>query len=199
VLQGVSLVHWAAVLGHADLMQLLLSNGATVSVKNKQVRFATVNVQGSAHIACNISCDSSSCAKLSKTILLECMSCPSEHPSDTFWSLRTCCWCMTLQGWSPLHLACAAGHAETVALLLSHGADVLDRRPGSGMTLLHMVCQGAEFEWEEQVHPEVLQNKAAYPDIVNILVSHGADINARDSKVRHVAQHCSCKLSSRSP
>ncbi|KAL0028569.1 hypothetical protein WJX79_002655 [Trebouxia sp. C0005] len=55
-----------------------------------------------------------------------------------------------------------------------------------------MVCQGAE--WEEKVHPELLgltilltqwqvevrQNMAAYPTIVNILVSHGADINARD-------------------
>ncbi|KAA6425893.1 MAG: hypothetical protein FRX49_04268 [Trebouxia sp. A1-2] len=128
---GMSLIHWAAVVGHADSLELLLSHGATVSVK-------------------------------------------------------------TGQGRSPLHFACEAGHADMVALLLSHGADVLERRPGSGMTLLHMVCQGAE--WEEKVHPELLgltilltqwqvevrQNMAAYPTIVNILVSHGADINARD-------------------
>lgn len=118
---------------------------------------------------------------------------------------------MALQGRSPLHFACEAGHADMVALLLSHGADVLERRPGSGMTLLHMVCQGAE--WEEKVHPELLgltilltqwqvevrQNMAAYPTIVNILVSHGADINARDRQVWHVAQHCSCKASSKPP
>ncbi len=95
LLQGMSLIHWAAVLGRADLVELLLSNGATVSAKNMQVRFATLSVQCGAHVACNIyipTCDSSSCVKLPKTAsLLECMSCPWEHPSDTIWSLRICC------------------------------------------------------------------------------------------------------------
>ncbi len=102
---------------------------------------------------------------------------------------------MTLQGYSPLHFACVASHADTVVLLLSRGAEVLNTQPGSGVTLLHMVCQGPE--WGERICPSlpyltsflarwhigVPQNTAAYPDIVNILVSHSADINARNSKV----------------
>jgi ankyrin repeat protein len=44
LLQGMSLIHWAAVLDRADLVELLLSNGATVSAKNTKVRFATLSV-----------------------------------------------------------------------------------------------------------------------------------------------------------
>ena len=95
LLQGMSLIHWAAVLGHADLVELLLSNGATVSAKNTKVRFATLNVQCGAHVACNkniSTCGSSSCVMLSKTAsLLECMACPWERPNDTIWLLRICC------------------------------------------------------------------------------------------------------------
>ncbi|DBA87729.1 TPA: hypothetical protein ACH3X1_004731 [Trebouxia sp. C0004] len=100
-----------------------------------------------------------------------------------------------IAGCSPLHFACAAGHADMVAPLLSRGADIWDTQPGSSKTPLHMVCQGPE--WGEQVRPSlpyltsflaqwhvgVPQNTAAYRDIVNILVScDTADINARDSK-----------------
>lgn len=49
-----SLIHWAAVVGHADSLELLLSHGATVSVKTGQVRFAILFVQCGAHIACKI-------------------------------------------------------------------------------------------------------------------------------------------------
>jgi len=41
LLQGMSLIHWAAVLDRADLVELLLS---TVSAKNTKVRFATLSV-----------------------------------------------------------------------------------------------------------------------------------------------------------
>jgi len=102
---------------------------------------------------------------------------------------------MILQGWSPLHLAALIAHADMVALLLSHGADVTDKSSGLGESALHVVCQGAVGRNDKvqprlaflkavlaRWHAVVPQNTAAYPDIVNILVSHGADINARDSE-----------------
>ncbi len=78
LLQGMSLVQWAAVLSRADLVELLLSNGATVSAKNTKVRLATLSVQSGAHVACYKHIptrDSSSCAKSNIASLLECM-CP---------------------------------------------------------------------------------------------------------------------------
>ena len=88
-----------------------------------------------------------------------------------------------------------------VALLLSHGADVMDKS-AEGESALHMACQGAvrrndklqpRLAFLEAVLPcwnaVVPQDTAAYPTIVNMLVSHGADINARDSAVRFAAQH----------
>ncbi|DBB17864.1 TPA: hypothetical protein ACH3X3_002881 [Trebouxia sp. C0006] len=106
-------------------------------------------------------------------------------------------------GWSPLHFACAAGHADMVALLLSHGADVMDTLPVPGRTLLHMVCQGPECgnsirpsllyltSFLARWHVGVPQNTAAYPDIVNILLSHSADVNARDSEGDNQVQQAS--------
>ena len=125
---------------------------------------------------------------------------PSRHmlvPYHTFYSQNSA----TLQGWSPLHLAALIAHTDMVTLLLSHGADVMDKSIGLGESALHMACQGAVRRNELQPrltfleavlarwHAVLPQTAAAYPTIVNILVSHGADINARDSKVWFAAQH----------
>ncbi len=106
---------------------------------------------------------------------------------------------MILQGWSPLHLAALIAHADMVALLLSRGADVMDEST-EGESALHMACQGAVRSIELQPRLPFLkavmgrwnavfpQNAAAYPTVVNMLVSHKADINARDNTVWSPAQ-----------
>ena len=61
---------------------------------------------------------------------------------------------------TPMHIATRAGHADVLALLLEHGADV-DSRDGNGSTPLH---------W------------AAYRGTLGIgqsLLDHGADVNSR--------------------
>lgn len=78
----------------------------------------------------------------------------------------------------------------------------MDKSAGLGESALHMACQGA-VRRNDKLQPRLPfleavlarwnavlpQNAAAYPTIVNMLVSHGADINARDSKVWFPAQH----------
>ena len=117
-------------------------------------------------------------------------------PYHTFWFQNSA----TLQGWSPLHLAALIAHADMVTLLLSRGADVLDKST-EGESALHMACQGAVRSIELQPRLPCLkgvmarwnavfpQNAAAYPTIVNMLVSHGANINARDNTVWSPAHH----------
>ncbi len=78
----------------------------------------------------------------------------------------------------------------------------MDKSVESGESALHVACHGAVRRndelhlWLAFLEPVLArwnavipQNKAAYPTIVHMLVSHGADINARDNEVWFAAQH----------
>lgn len=82
---------------------------------------------------------------------------------------------MMLQGWSPLHLAALIAHPDMVALLLSHGADVMVKST-EGESALQMACQGAVrsielqsrlpfFEGSHGSLEGCAQNAAAYPTL----------------------------------
>ncbi len=94
-----------------------------------------------------------------------------------------------------------------VAYLLSRGADVLHTQPGSGMTLLHMVCQGPECgektcprlpyltSFLVRWHVGVPQNTAAvavlnsFTEAVKVLLDHGADVDTHCAKVKSTLHH----------
>jgi hypothetical protein len=68
----------------------------------------------------------------------------------------------TTDGFTPLQLACFFGHSEVAAYLIEKGADV------------HAVAQNAM-----QIQPLHAAVAGQYADIVELLIAHGADVNAR--------------------
>jgi ankyrin repeat protein len=72
---------------------------------------------------------------------------------------------------TPLHSACYMPKLKTTRVLLFHGADIHARNV-QGQTPLHIVSHGAHF-YGEQSERE--------PDLVGLLLSRGADVNAQDN------------------
>lgn len=72
------------------------------------------------------------------------------------------------QGETPLHLAAKQANIEAVQLLLSSNPDLVSCRTVAGWTALHFV-------------PDTLQNSRTVP-VADLLLSHGADINAVTSE-----------------
>ena len=99
-------------------------------------------------------------------------------------------------GWSPLHIAVLKGRYGITQLLLDHGADV-NARGGSrgGMRLAWTGSTGEEEEQIWQIYEPNLDTPRLYGwtplhiavqesryDIVEMLLAHGADVNAKDKE-----------------
>ncbi|MCC6003801.1 MAG: ankyrin repeat domain-containing protein [Thermofilum sp.] len=124
-------LHWAAFLGHVDVVRLLLEHGAEVNARNKygETPLHRAAAYGRADAA---------------RLLLE-------HGADV--NARD------EYGWTPLHVAALQGRADVARLLLEHGADVNVRTTGaivfvedftkstySGVTPLHLAAYGGHAE-----------------------------------------------------
>lgn len=72
---------------------------------------------------------------------------------------------------NPLHLACLAGHAEVVELLLQKDAELVSIRTGQGLTPLHIAAQRGSVA------------------VVKVLLDNKSDINARDYSNGQTALH----------
>ena len=103
--------------------------------------------------------------------------------------------------YSPLHRACIKDHAELVRLLLSHGANV-DALDARNRTPLHIACYrlhaiartlieaGTDVNAKD-IHGRTPLHEAAEAgrtDIVQLLLDHGADVNARASIQNEVSR-----------
>lgn len=103
-------------------------------------------------------------------------------------------------GCTPLHDAARGLHVEIIDLLIAHGADVTARE-GWGATPLHEVVSG--YHWGAYRHGARIVNGDLYRDVdcpssvqsagamrpllfrmIECLVRHGADINAKDADDR---------------
>jgi ankyrin repeat protein len=94
----------------------------------------------------------------------------------------------TMGGWSPLLGAAQSGSAETVRLLLAHGVDA-SGVDGIGRTPLMAAIQAAPQRSAfivngksktQNLSPQEQSRMKGYVEIVRLLLSHGADVNARD-------------------
>lgn len=100
---------------------------------------------------------------------------------------------------SCLHLATRLGEAETIALLVAHGADA-NATDEQGRTALHqaasgdgtagaaqaLLASGADVNAQDERGRTPLHLAAGVPrlDIVHVLVHHGADVNVEDTQGR---------------
>ena len=76
-------------------------------------------------------------------------------------------------GRTPLHSAAWYGDFEMVRVLLNYGADV-NARNDEGWTPIHSMSQG----FQSSVIPSIRQS---LPDVAQLLLEHGADVNAQIS------------------
>ncbi|XP_046552197.1 uncharacterized protein LOC124261872 [Haliotis rubra] len=111
--------------------------------------------------------------------------------------------CRGQEGWTPLMAAARYGKKDLFALLVSKGAD-LTQRDDKNNTLLHLACAGGNSNIVEHLLPLFDINCRGYvgctplmvaafhgkKDVVDLLVSKGADLTLKDEKSRnalHVA------------
>ena len=104
---------------------------------------------------------------------------------------------------SALHAAARAGHKELVELLVSQGADVNARRWGDFTPLFVAAAAGCDLDslqrftnfpiplWvdEETDRKRSPANAEVFRNIVELLIRHGADINAREKQHGLMALH----------
>jgi ankyrin repeat protein len=86
-----------------------------------------------------------------------------------------------------LHLAAQFGHTNIAKLLLEHGADINAKAPAvKNMTPLHLaVWRGRKKELETLLEISQSASPGALrllPEMPQLLLEYGADINARDSE-----------------
>ena len=169
--------------GHADVMRLLIKNGADVHARDQRqlTPLHLASFKGDAetvqllilHEADVNARDQSQSTPLhlaSSWNNAEAAQLLIKHGADIHAQDR--------RQSTPLHLAASKWHAETAQVLIEHGADVhaLDE---SQSTPLHLASsKDAETAWStsgeygEFTHP--------WNETVPLLIKHGADVNARD-------------------
>lgn len=89
-----------------------------------------------------------------------------------------------LQGFTALHHACSQAHVEVVDCLLQAGADVSLSTHNRGSSSLH--CALYDDAFREDSEREQLGIRRA--TIVQRLIAHGADVNAREAGILNVRE-----------
>ncbi|XP_034043019.1 ankyrin repeat and SOCS box protein 9-like [Thalassophryne amazonica] len=165
-LDWVSPLHAACMKGHVDCAKILVEHGANVNCST---------VDGKTPLSLSCSQGHVTCASM----LLQQGACPVG----------------TGQSSSPIYQAAGEGHPECIELLVQHGADVDQHSDQSGSPL-HIACSNQHVDTARKllqlgacVNSRVSGNSALHiaarlsnPDLVSILLEHGADCSLRNSE-----------------
>ncbi|MEI6653151.1 MAG: ankyrin repeat domain-containing protein [Verrucomicrobiota bacterium] len=166
--EGKGALHWAAAVGNAGVVELLLSKGAEVDAKD--TLFGRIPLHNAAYTA-----DAKTAA-----LLLEKGANITARDSN---------------GCQPIHLATQAGNVEVLRLLLEKGADVAATESHGG-TPLHVAAASAQLEavrilLEHGAPPAALDQFKNSPlnvaatvgavEIVRLLLDHQAPVNVADA------------------
>jgi ankyrin repeat protein len=101
----------------------------------------------------------------------------------------------------PIHEAVSSGHPQMVALLLQHGASTEVRDQAWQGTPINMAVRSRPAtarQWNRAAPPKasytLMQGKeSVYLDIIRLLATHGADLNAVD-RAGNTALHCAAEF-----
>jgi ankyrin repeat protein len=172
---GETPLHWAALEGHNDLVELLLAHGADVNAKDNGNYTALHEAALAGH------------NDLVELLLA--------HGADVNTKDK--------DGFTALHDAAWHGYKDVVELLLAHGADV-NAKDNNGYTALSsavykcykdvvelLLAHGADVNAKNNTTRSTALHDAAwhgYKDVVELLLAHGADINAKDN-IGYTALH----------
>ncbi|XP_067653306.1 putative ankyrin repeat protein RF_0381 [Haliotis asinina] len=168
---------WAAIGGHREVFELLVSKGADVSLVD---RFG-MNILQAACLGGNV--------ELVKYVLSQ---------NNMGINIRMPCWK------TPLMLAAEKGHKDVVELLVDKGADV-SLNVKTGGNVLHLACYGGQLDvvkyllslsfininirgWEKMT-PIMVAAYQGHKEVVELLVKRGADLSrrTRDGNILHTA------------
>ncbi|KNZ73379.1 26S proteasome non-ATPase regulatory subunit 10, partial [Termitomyces sp. J132] len=92
-----------------------------------------------------------------------------------------------ISGWTALHIAVSAGHDEVVKELVGAGADV-NRKNDKGITPLHYAASKSRIDVCRYTVKLLICRLTVMLQIGRLLISRGADINAKD-KANQVPLH----------
>ncbi|XP_054643350.1 ankyrin repeat and SOCS box protein 9-like [Dunckerocampus dactyliophorus] len=163
-LDHVTPLHGACMRGHAACAKLLLQNGADVN---------SVTLNGQTAL-------SEACARGHVT----CVSLLLQHGASTLGSTRCS---------SPMHMAAGKGYPECIQSLAEHGAD-LDHNVDDSGAPLHVACSNQQLTTVKKLlhlgasansrgsgdSPLHIAARLSSPDMVSVLLSHGADASLRN-------------------
>lgn len=178
---GMVALHYAAALGHEEIINLLLANGADKEAMDRDLRTPLHHAIAARKVSSTtVLCDNEAdvrAADVQHRTALHMLAERSGNtvPTDialmqllTTWGAN--CTELDMRGFSPLHSAARAGSAPAVRALLEGGAKV-NHRVGEesdefrGATALHIACS---------------TGGAVGADVISALLQHGANPNAPD-------------------
>jgi len=172
---------WAALLGHADVVEYLLNNGLPVDPRNKKMRmdlFITSYVEGRSWY--NL----------------------TENQDGLVF--KNC----TLGGYTPLAAACVRGHEKVMAMLIAAGADIntLDNQGDTPLIIAAqhgcikavklLLSKGAAVNTANKAGNTALIVAAgnSHADVVRTLIRHKAEVN-----IKNVRGQTAIALTSKKP
>jgi ankyrin repeat protein len=160
-------LHHASWGGYPDVIQLLLEHGADIEAQNS-------NDNTPLHLATQQG-KASAVRKL------------LEHHAKIH--------ARNMNSWTPLHFARQCGHSESMQLLLEHCADEIGEQDSWDKTPLYLTASQGEVIAVQKLQygagipvrdknsymPPVHQaSRGGHPDIIQLLLDHGADIEAQN-------------------
>uniref|UniRef100_A0A668AG47 SOCS box domain-containing protein n=1 Tax=Myripristis murdjan TaxID=586833 RepID=A0A668AG47_9TELE len=172
-LDRVSALHGACIQGHMACAKLLIENGANVN---------SATVDGKTPL-------SEACARGHVT----CVSLLLQHGAAPLG---------TSQASSPIHRAAAKGHAECIDTLVEYGADVDQCFDQSGSPL-YVACSNRHLSTVRKLlqlgasvnnsmagdSPLHIAARLSSPELVSVLLDHGADRSLKDSEGKKPLDH----------
>ncbi|XP_077392378.1 ankyrin repeat and SOCS box protein 9-like [Festucalex cinctus] len=170
-LDQVSPLHGACAQGQAACAELLLQHGANVNGATLDGRTALSEACGRGHVTC-------------VSLLLG-------HGARPVGSSASS---------SPMHVAAAQGYPECIESLARHGAD-LDQNMDQCGTPLHVACSNQQLTAVKKLlqlgasvntlrsgeSPLHVAARASSPDVVSVLLEHGADTSLRNPEGKRAA------------